>query len=131
MVSGIMIVEDNAFARMMLKEMIESHGYHVAGEANCGRDAIAMYSELLPDVVTMDITMPDLNGIEVARAILEIDPKAQIIMISGLGQPDPIINSLKAGAVDFLAKPFKKDRVIKAIKQIVDKAETTKNNNSV
>lgn len=113
-----MIVDDNAFARMMIKEIIESHGYRVVGEASGGFEAIEMYSKLKPDVVTMDITMPDINGIEVVKAIISNDRKAKIIMISALGQPEPIIRALKAGAIDFLAKPFKKDRVKQAISQV-------------
>lgn len=122
----IMVVEDNAFARMMIKEVIESHGYRVVGEASGGLEAIEMYSKLKPDVVTMDITMPDINGIEVVKAIIASDQEAKIIMISALGQPEPIVGALKAGAKDFLAKPFKKDRVKQAINQVTGQVETAK-----
>lgn len=112
----VLIVDDALFMRTMLKEILEhSHQFAVAGEAESGRQAIEKYRELRPDLVTMDIVMPDMNGVDAMKKILEIDPHANIIMCSVLGQESLVIESILSGAKDFIVKPFTKDKVLKIL----------------
>ncbi len=114
----VLIVDDTAFMRMMLKTIITGKGYSVVGEAEDGLDAIEKYKELKPDIVTMDITMPRMDGIESMKGILEIDPNAKIIVCSAMGQKALVIEALRLGAKDFIVKPFDADRVVEAINRI-------------
>lgn len=114
----VLIVDDTAFMRMMLKTIITGKGYSVVGEAEDGLDAIEKYKELKPDIVTMDITMPRMDGIEGMKGILEIDPNAKIIVCSAMGQKTLVIEALRLGAKDFIVKPFDADRVVEAINRI-------------
>ena len=114
----VLIVDDTAFMRMMLKTIITGKGYSVVGEAEDGIDAIEKYKELRPDIVTMDITMPRMDGIEGIKGILEIDPDAKIIVCSAMGQKALVIEALRLGAKDFIVKPFDADRVVEAINRI-------------
>jgi len=115
----ILIVDDAAFMRVTLKNMITKAGFEVIGEATNGRDAIDKYSDLRPDLVTMDITMPDMNGLEAVKNIIKIDKNATIIMCSAMGQKDIIIEAIQAGAKDFIVKPFQEERVIETIKKFI------------
>ncbi|MHB1043679.1 MAG: response regulator [Eubacteriales bacterium] len=116
----VMVVDDSAFLRLTIKNILTKHGYEVVGEAENGQIALTKYKQLKPDVVTMDITMPDTTGIEVVKAILAFDPKAKIIMCSALGQKAMVLNAIVAGAKDFIVKPFQEDRVIQAIDKVLN-----------
>lgn len=114
----VLIVDDAAFMRMMIKDILEKNGYEVVAEANNGIKAVEMYKREKPDVVTMDITMPDMDGIEAVKAIREFDPAAKIIMCSAMGQQSMVMDAIRAGAKDFVVKPFQPDRVLEAISKI-------------
>ena len=105
--------------RMMIKDILTKNGYNVAGEAENGARAIEKYNELKPDLVLMDITMPELDGIGALKKIKEADPNALIIMCSAMGQQAMVIESIQAGAKDFIVKPFQGDRVLEAVKKVV------------
>ncbi len=116
----VLIVDDAAFMRMLLKDIITKAGYEVVGEASNGKEAVEKYKELKPDIVTMDITMPEMNGIEAVKEIKKIDPNAKIIMVSAMGQQAMVIEAIQAGARDFIVKPFQPARVIEAIKKVAE-----------
>jgi len=118
MATNILVVDDAAFMRMMIKDILVRNGYNVIGEAENGRKAVEKYKELNPDLVIMDITMPDMDGIQAVKEIKKIDPKATIIMCSAMGQQAMVIESIQAGAKDFIVKPFQADRVLEAIKRV-------------
>lgn len=115
----IMICDDAAFMRMMLKDVLTKNGYEVAGEAENGQKAIEMYPDVKPDLVLMDITMPEVDGIAAVKGIKAIDPNAKIIMCSAMGQQAMVIEAIQAGAKDFIVKPFKAERVIDAVKKVL------------
>ena len=115
----IMVVDDAAFMRMMLKDILTKGGYDVVGEAENGLKAIEKYKELTPDLVLMDITMPEMDGIAALKAIKANDPGASVIMCSAMGQQAMVIESIQSGAKDFIVKPFQADRVIEAVKKVV------------
>lgn len=114
----VLIVDDASFMRVMLKNILQKHGYEVVGEAGNGQVAFEEYKAKKPDIVTMDITMPEVDGITAVRMIKEYDKSANIIMCSAMGQQSMVIESLKAGAKDFVVKPFVEEKVIDAIKKI-------------
>lgn len=111
----ILIVDDAAFMRMMIKDILTKNGFEVVGEAADGIQAIEKYKETQPDLVTMDITMPEMDGITALKQIREFNPSAKIIMCSAMGQQAMVIDAIQAGARDFIVKPFQADRVIEAI----------------
>ena len=113
----ILIVDDAAFMRMMIKDILTKNGFEVVGEAENGQVAIEKYKELKPDLVTMDITMPEMDGIQAVKKIREIDSSARIIMCSAMGQQAMVIDAIQAGAKDFIVKPFQPDRVIEAVRK--------------
>ncbi|MDP4088232.1 MAG: response regulator [Bacillota bacterium] len=115
----VLIVDDAAFMRMMIKDILEKNGFEVIGEANNGVKAVEIYKKEKPDVVTMDITMPDMDGIEAVRQIKAFDPAAKVIMCSAMGQQTMVMDAIRAGARDFIVKPFQSDRVLEAIKKVV------------
>ncbi|MCF3942422.1 response regulator [Oceanobacillus alkalisoli] len=117
MANKILIVDDAAFMRMMIKDILTKNGYEIAGEAQDGREAVEKYKELQPDLVTMDITMPEMDGITALKEIKEINPDATIIMCSAMGQQAMVIDAIQAGAKDFIVKPFQADRVLEAIQK--------------
>jgi two-component system, chemotaxis family, chemotaxis protein CheY len=117
MANRVLIVDDAAFMRMMIKEILTKNGYAVVGEASDGAQAVDKYKELSPDLVTMDITMPEMDGITALREIKKIDASAKVIMCSAMGQQAMVIDAIQAGAKDFVVKPFQADRVIEAIKK--------------
>jgi two-component system chemotaxis response regulator CheY len=112
-----MIVDDAAFMRMMLRDIIIANGCELAGEAENGVHAVSMYKSVKPDLVLMDITMPKMDGITAVKTIMGYDPDAKIIMVSAMGQESMVIDAIKAGALDFVVKPFQADRVAAAIKK--------------
>ncbi|MCI1943971.1 response regulator [Clostridium luticellarii] len=116
----ILIVDDAAFMRMMIKDILEKNGFEIVGEANNGIKAVELYKKESPDVVTMDITMPDMDGIEAVKQIKAMDPAAKVIMCSAMGQQTMVMDAIKAGARDFIVKPFQPDRVLEAINKVVN-----------
>ena len=115
----IMVVDDAAFMRMMLKDILTKGGHEVIGEAENGLKAVDRYKELSPELVLMDITMPEMDGIGAVRQIRAIDPNAKIIMCSAMGQQAMVLESIQAGARDFIVKPFQADRIIEAVSKAV------------
>lgn len=115
----ILCVDDAAFMRMMVKNTLSENGYTDLHEAVDGADAVAKYSELKPDFVIMDITMPNMDGLEALKAIRGKDPNASVVMCSAMGQEAMVIEAIKSGAKDFIVKPFKPDRIIKTVNSIV------------
>jgi len=111
----ILVVDDAAFMRLTLKTMLEKNGYEVVGEAENGRKAVEMYKMLTPEIVTMDITMPDMDGIEALTEIMKFDSKAKVIMLSAMGQETKIREAVIQGAKGFVVKPFKEDYLVKAL----------------
>ncbi|TGU66284.1 response regulator, partial [Mesorhizobium sp. M00.F.Ca.ET.186.01.1.1] len=100
-----------------IKEILSKNGYSVVGEASDGAQAVEKYKELGPDLVTMDITMPEMDGISALKEIKKLDPNARVIMCSAMGQQAMVIDAIQAGAKDFIVKPFQADRVLEAIKK--------------
>jgi two-component system chemotaxis response regulator CheY len=113
----ILIVDDAAFMRAVLKNLLSRSGYRICGEASTGEEAIEKYIELKPDLVTMDITMNGMDGIEALRKIVQIDKSAKVIMCSAMGQQDLVIESIQGGARDFIVKPFSDGRVLSAVRR--------------
>ena len=119
MAKNILICDDAAFMRMMIKDILTKNGYNVAGEAENGKVAVDKYKEINPDLVLMDITMPEMDGIQALKEIKKVDSSATVIMCSAMGQQAMVIESIQAGAKDFIVKPFQAERVIEAVKKVV------------
>ncbi|PSL51201.1 two-component system chemotaxis response regulator CheY [Salsuginibacillus halophilus] len=117
MAQSVLIVDDAAFMRMMIKDILVKNNYEIAAEAENGVQAVELYKEHSPDLVTMDITMPEKDGIEALKEIKSFDPEAKILMCSAMGQQSMVIDAIQAGAKDFIVKPFQADRVIEAIQK--------------
>lgn len=115
MAQRILIVDDAAFMRMMIKDILSKNGYQVVGEASDGVQAVEKFKESQPDLVTMDITMPEMDGITALKELKKIDPNVKVIMCSAMGQQSMVIDAIQAGAKDFIVKPFQADRVLEAI----------------
>jgi two-component system chemotaxis response regulator CheY len=115
----ILIVDDAAFMRMMIKDILSKNGYEIVGEAENGMKAIEKFKELTPDLVIMDITMPELDGIAAVKEIKKLDGDSKIIMCSAMGQQAMVIESIQAGARDFIVKPFQAERVVEAVKKVL------------
>lgn len=116
---SVLITDDAVFMRVTLKDMLEKNGFNVVGEAENGRDAVEKYAQLQPDLVTMDITMPELDGIEALKEIKSRFPNAKVIMCSAMGQQNMVIDAIQAGAKDFIVKPFVQERVVEAINRVL------------
>jgi two-component system chemotaxis response regulator CheY len=114
----VLIADDTAFMRMMLKTMLINNGFDVVGEAVDGNDAVLKYKNLKPDIITMDITMPNLTGIEALMEIIQYDSKAKVVMISAMGQEAMVKQAVMNGASSFVVKPFKEEQVIKVLNQL-------------
>jgi two-component system, chemotaxis family, chemotaxis protein CheY len=114
----LLIVDDAAFMRRMLSEMVEGH-HEVCGEARDGLEAIEKYKELKPDVVTMDITMPNMHGIDAMREILDYDENAKVLICSAIGHRQKVLEAMKTGASDFVVKPFQREQILDAITRLV------------
>ena len=119
MAKWVLICDDAAFMRMMIKDILTKNGYEVAAEAENGIKAVEKYNETKPDLVMMDITMPEMDGIQALKKIKETDANANIIMCSAMGQQAMVIESIQSGARDFIVKPFNQDRVLEAVKKAV------------
>lgn len=116
--AAVLIVDDTLFMRASIKQMLEANGHSVAGEASNGVEAIAKYAEVKPDVILMDITMPDMDGIEALRRIKEIDPNAKVIMCTAMGQQAMVARAVELGAQQFIVKPFQPERLMAAIDSV-------------
>ena len=111
----VMLVDDAAFMRMMLKDILSNNGFQVIGEAENGLVAVEKYPDLKPDITIMDITMPEMDGLQAVKEIRALDPQAKIIMCSAMGQQTMVIEAIQSGAKDFVVKPFQPDRVLEAV----------------
>ena len=121
-INRILIVDDAAFMRMMLKNILTKNGYEIVAEADNGAAAVGMYKSQKPDLVIMDITMPGMNGIDGLKAIRSADPNANIIMCSAMGQQAMVMEAIQAGAKDFIVKPFQQERILQAIERVQSRA---------
>jgi two-component system chemotaxis response regulator CheY len=111
----VLVVDDAAFMRKVVSDALSKGGHEVIGEASTGVEAIARYRELQPELTTLDITMPEMDGLTALKEIMAIDPRARIIMCSALGQESKVLEAIKSGAKDFVVKPFKVERVLDAV----------------
>jgi len=116
----VLVVDDAAFMRKVLSDALAKGGHEVVGEAANGIEAVSQYQALHPDVMTLDITMPEKDGIEALKEILACDPSARVVMCSALGQESKVLESIKSGAKDFVVKPFQADRVLEAVGKALD-----------
>ena len=115
----VLVVDDAAFMRMMVKDILGKNGYEIVGEAENGLKALEKYQELKPDLTTMDITMPEMDGITAVKEIKKIDANAKVIMCSAMGQQAMVIEAIQCGARDFIVKPFQPDRVLEAVRKVI------------
>ena len=119
----ILVADDASFMRQMIREIVESEGFEVCGEASDGVEAVDEFKRLQPDVVTMDIVMPRKSGIDAVPGIMALDPSACVVMCSALGQETLVTEAIQAGAKDFIVKPFKPDAVIETLKKVLEKED--------
>jgi len=124
MKARVLVVDDAIFMRKMISDILEGNGMEIVGEAETGALAVQKYTELKPDLVTMDIIMPEMNGIDAVREIMSNDSQARIVMCSALGQQALVQDALSAGAKDFLIKPFNPSRVIEVISKVLNQVPT-------
>jgi len=116
--ANVLIVDDAAFMRISIKNMLSKNGYEVVGEAENGKIGVEKYKELSPDIVTMDITMPEMDGLQALKEIIKHNPSAQVVMVSAMGQEAMVRDAIISGAKGFIVKPFKEDGIISAIKKL-------------
>ena len=119
MAHRVLVCDDAIFMRTMISDILSGAGYDVVGEAETGLQAIERYKELRPDLVTMDIVMPDMGGIDAVREIVKDDPNAKILMCSAMGQQALVVEAIQAGAKDFVVKPFQPSRVLEAVQRVL------------
>jgi two-component system chemotaxis response regulator CheY len=117
MAPTVLIVDDALFMRMMIRDILSKDGFDVVAEAENGVEAVERFKEVRPDLVTMDIVMPEMDGIEAVKQIMKIDPNAKILMCSAMGQQPLVVEALEAGAKDFIIKPFQPSKVIEAVEK--------------
>lgn len=115
----VLIVDDAMFMRLSIRLMLEKNGFEIAGEAENGALGVQLYKELKPDLVTMDITMPEMTGIEALKEIKTFDPSAKVIMLSAMGQESMVKEAIISGAKTFIVKPFNEEHVVKTINQVL------------
>jgi two-component system chemotaxis response regulator CheY len=115
----VLVCDDAIFMRTMITDILSQAGYDIVGEAESGAQAVQRYRELRPDLVTMDIVMPDMGGIEAVREIVKHDPDAKILMCSAMGQQALVVEAIQAGAKDFVVKPFQPSRVLEAVQRVL------------
>lgn len=115
----VLIADDAIFMRTMIGDILKQAGFEVVGEASTGVEAVEKYKELDPDLVTMDIVMPDMGGIDAVKEIIKVDPDARILMCSAMGQQGLVVEAIQAGARDFVVKPFQPSRVLEAIQRLL------------
>ena len=119
MANGILVVDDAAFMRMMIKDTLSKNGFVVCGEAENGAKAVEKYKEFTPELVIMDITMPEMDGIQAVKEIKKLNGNAKIIMCSAMGQQAMVIEAIQAGAKGFVMKPFKAEVLLEEVKRII------------
>lgn len=117
--ASVLIVDDTLFMRASIKQMLEKNGHSVAGEASNGVEAIERFAAVKPDVILMDITMPDMDGLEALKRIKEIDPNAKVVMCTAMGQQAMVAKAVELGAQQFIVKPFQAERLIAAIENVM------------
>ncbi|MEK7380286.1 MAG: response regulator [Gemmatimonadota bacterium] len=115
----VLVCDDAIFMRTMISDILSQAGYQIVGEAESGAQAVQKYRELKPELVTMDIVMPDMSGIEAVREICKEDPDAKILMCSAMGQQALVVEAIQAGAKDFVVKPFQPSRVLEAVQRLM------------
>lgn len=115
----VLIIDDSKMSRRMLRTILEGIGHEIVGEAGNGEEGLALYKELTPDVVTMDITMPEMDGIKCLQEIMGIDPAAKVLMVTAAGQASKLMEALKSGAKDFICKPYEPEQIINAVKEVL------------
>lgn len=116
----VLIGDDAIFMRSLLREILEQAGYEIVGEATTGAEAVERYKELRPDLMTLEVVMPDIGGIDAVREIVQFDPDARILMCSALGQQALMAEATEAGARDFVVKPFQPSRVLEAVQRVLE-----------
>jgi len=119
MAKRILITDEALFMRVTLKNILTQNGFEVVGEAANGREAVELYSSLKPDLVTMDITMPEMDGLEALKQIRASDPQAKVVMCTAMGQKNMVVEAVQNGAKDFIVKPFQPERVIEAVSKLL------------
>lgn len=117
MAKRILVTDDALFMRVTLKNVLTQNGFEVVGEASNGREAVELYEKLKPDLVFMDITMPEMDGLEALKAIRAKDPNAKVVMCTAMGQKQIVLDAIQAGAKDFIVKPFQPERIIEAVNE--------------
>lgn len=115
----VLVCDDAVFMRTMLSDILQQAGFTIVGEADTGTKAVSKYKELRPDLVTMDIVMPDMGGIDAVREITAFDPGARVVMCSAMGQQALVVDAIQAGAKDFVVKPFQPSRVLEAVQRVL------------
>lgn len=115
----VLIIDDAAFMRLSLKSMLERNGFEVVGEAENGEIGVVKYKEVSPDIVTMDVTMPKMDGVQTLKLIKEYDPKARVVMVTAMGQEQIVKQAVLSGAKSFIVKPFKEDRLVETLKKVL------------
>ncbi|MFL5520195.1 MAG: response regulator, partial [Gemmatimonadales bacterium] len=115
----VLVCDDAIFMRTMITDILNQAGYDIVGEAESGSQAVQRYRDLKPDLVTMDIVMPDMGGIEAVREICKTHPDAKILMCSAMGQQALVVEAIQAGAKDFVVKPFQPSRVLEAVQRVL------------
>jgi two-component system chemotaxis response regulator CheY len=113
----VLIVDDAAVIRLMIRGILEYNGFEIVGEAKNGKEAVSLYKELKPDVVTLDIIMPEMDGVKALKEILEFDSSAKVIMVTAIDQRAKLMEAIRLGASDYIVKPFEEDRVLSAVKK--------------
>lgn len=114
----VLIVDDALFIRITLKQLLEKYNFQVIGEAGNGIEAVKLYKELKPDIVTMDVTMPEMDGIEAVQMIKGIDEQAKIVIVSAMGQKTMVIKAIESGACGFIVKPFNEAHVVETLNNL-------------
>jgi len=115
---NVLVVDDAAFMRVTIKNMLEKNGFAVVGEAENGKVAVQKFNELQPDIVTMDITMPEMDGLAALKAIMQVNAEAKIVMMTAMGQQGMVKDAVMAGAKGFIVKPFKEETVLSALNKL-------------
>lgn len=123
MAKKVLVTDDAPIIRLMIKDIIQYHGYEVVGEANNGAEAVELYKTLKPDLVTMDIIMPEKDGIQALEEILKYDPDAKVVMVTAIDQRESLMKAIRLGATDYIVKPFENERVISAVKKALGEEE--------